>query len=249
MLGECLGECFGGDWGDLGRLVLSMLGLSGEAWEASNCLQTFSMRERKQPAGSRVLSTYAVHTLAQDRVRNHAEAFVHTQSRSSSVSALPSTSSMYSTRTHNGDGPDLEAAKKATLCFDCGQAGHWAGDDEFTSPKKGSRRRREQGGKGLGKRKGTFRGKKKTNKKKQKTRRVRRQAMAGASRRLRRQNQNTVITEDLEQTASGGVSSSCQGGEPQNRTPIAETGEAAEVAQVQANSPCSRIPQAMDARR
>ena len=66
--------------------------------------------------------------------------------------------------------------------------------------------------------------------------------MAGASRRLRRQNQNTVITEDLEQTASGGVSSSCQGGEPQNRTPIAETGEAAEVAQVRANSPCSRTP-------
>ena len=115
--------------------------------------------------------------------------------------------------------------------------------------KKDSRRRREQGGKGLGKRKGTFRGKKKTNKKKQKTRRVRRQAMARASRRLRRQNQNTVITEDLEQTASGGVSSSCQGGEPQNRTPIAETGEAAEVAQVQANSPCSRTPQAMEARR
>ena len=76
---------------------------------------------------------------------------------------------MYSTRTHNGDGPDLEAAKKATLCFDCGQAGHWAGDDEFTSPKKeDSRRRREQEGKGLGKRKGTFRGKKKTNKKSKK---------------------------------------------------------------------------------
>ena len=34
--------------------------------------------------------------------------------------------------------------------------------------KNDSRRRREQGGKGLGKRKGTFRGKKKTNKKKQK---------------------------------------------------------------------------------
>ena len=114
------------------------------------------------------VSIYAVHTLAQDRVCNHAEAFVHTQSRSSSVSALPLTSRMYSTRTHNGDGPDLEAAKKATLCFDCGQAGHWAGDDECTSPKKeDSRHRREQGGKGLGKRKGTFRRKKKTNKKKQ----------------------------------------------------------------------------------
>ena len=73
--------------------------------------------------------------------------------------------------------------------------------------------------------------------------------MARASRRLRRRNQNTVITEDLEQTASGRVSSSCQGGEPQNRTPIAETGEVAEVAQVQANSPCSGTPQAMEARR
>ena len=66
--------------------------------------------------------------------------------------------------------------------------------------------------------------------------------MARASRRLCRRNQNIVITEDLEQTASGGVSSSCQGGEPQNRTPIAETGEAAEVSQVRANSPCSRTP-------
>ena len=29
-----LGECFGEAWGGLGRLVLSTLGLSGEAWEA-----------------------------------------------------------------------------------------------------------------------------------------------------------------------------------------------------------------------
>ena len=46
----------------------------------------------------------------------------------------------------------------------------------------------------------------------------------------------------LKQTASGGDSSSSQGGETQNGTPIAETDEAAEVAQVQTRSPCSRTP-------